>query len=154
RHSLDLAHPSQLWLLLLLPPLLGWAVRGARRRARQWSSLGQVGRMPRDGAIEWLWAIVLLIIALAQPRWGRTPSPPLPPGRDVVLLMDTSRSMAARDAVPDRLGLAVQAASSLVSALASEPGNRVAVVAFAGRGVLRAPLTEDLGAVADTLRAL
>ena len=78
---------------------------------------------------------------------GRIPAPPLPPGRDVVLLVDDSRSMAAEDAVPDRLGVAVEAASSLV-ARSRQPGNRVAVVAFAGRGVLRCPLTEDLGAVA------
>ena len=71
-----------------------------------------------------------------------------------MLLVDDSRSMAAEDAVPDRLGLAVEAASSLVRALAREPGNRVAVVAFAGRGVLRCPLTENLGAVSDTLHTL
>ena len=72
----------------------------------------------------------------------------------MVLLVDDSRSMAAEDAVPDRLGVAVEAASSLVGALARQPGNRVAVVAFAGRGVLRCPLTENLGAVNDTLRTL
>ena len=118
------------------------------------SALGQGGQLRGDGAIAWLAAIACLILALAQPRWGRVPTPPLPPGRDVVLLVDDSRSMAAEDAVPDRLGVAVEAASSLVGALARQPGNRVAVVAFAGRGVLRCPLTENLGAVSDTLRTL
>ncbi len=62
--------------------------------------------------------------------------------------------MAAEDAVPDRLGLAVEAAEALVRAIGQEPGGRVAVVAFAGRGVLRCPLTENLGAVVDSLHAL
>ena len=136
-----------------LPPLLAMAVR-CRRRAEQWVALGQGGRLRGDGAIGWLAAIACLIVALAQPRWGWVKPPPLPPGRDVVLLVDDSRSMAAEDAVPDRLGVAVEAASSLVAALARQPGNRVAVVAFAGRGVLRCPLTENLGAAIDTLRTL
>ncbi len=151
---MDLAHRNQLWLLLLVPPLLALAVRCARRRAEQWVALGQGGRLPGDGTIAWLAAIACLVVALAQPRWGRIPALPLPPGRDVVLLVDDSRSMAAEDAVPDRLGVAVEAASSLVNALARQPGNRVGVVAFAGRGVLRCPLTENLGAASDALRAL
>ena len=57
---------------------------------------------------------------------------------------------------PCRIGLAVaiETASSLVEALAPEPSNRAAVVAFAGRGVLRCPLTENLGAVKDALTRL
>ena len=149
---MDLAQRNLLWLLLFVPCLLAWVTRGARRRARQWAALGQGGRIRGDGSGGWLAAIACLIVALAQPRWGRSPAPPLPPGRDLVLLVDGSRSMAAGDAVPDRLGVAVEAASSLVGALGREPGNRVAVVAFAGRGVLRCPLTENLGAVVDTLR--
>jgi Ca-activated chloride channel family protein len=98
--------------------------------------------------------VACLIVALAQPRWGSLGASPLPPGHDVVLVVDVSRSMAAEDAVPNRLAAAVEAAESLVNALAREPANRVAVVAFAGRGVLRCPLTENLGAVLDALHRL
>ena len=56
--------------------------------------------------------------------------------------------------MPNRLAVAVEAAESLVDALAREPANRAAVVAFAGRGVLRCPLTENLGAVLDALHRL
>ena len=127
---------------------------GARRRARDWSALGQGVRLLGDGAAWWLGAIACLIVALAQPRWGRAPGPPMPPGHDVVLLVDVSRSMAAEDAVPSRLGAAIETAEGLVRALGREPGNRMAVVAFAGRGVVRRHLTENLGAVSDALRAL
>ena len=47
----------------------------------------------------WVGAIACLVVALAQPRWGRAPAPPLPPGHDVVLVVDASRSMGAEDAV-------------------------------------------------------
>jgi Ca-activated chloride channel family protein len=62
--------------------------------------------------------------------------------------------MGVEDAVPDRLGVAVECAGGLLQALGREPGGRAAVVAFAGRGVLRCPLTENLGAVDDALKAL
>jgi Ca-activated chloride channel family protein len=144
-------HPERLWLLTLVLPLLVWAIRGHRLRRAGWRLLAQRGQAPRGGAL-WLIACAgCLIIALAQPRWGRGASPPLLPGHDVVLVIDVSRSMGAEDAVPSRLAVAVEAAESLVNALARDPANRVAVVAFAGRGVRACPLTENLGAVLDSL---
>jgi Ca-activated chloride channel family protein len=62
--------------------------------------------------------------------------------------------MAVEDAVPNRLALAVEAAESLVKALAADPANRVGLVAFAGRGMVRCPLTENLGAVLYALERL
>jgi Ca-activated chloride channel family protein len=62
--------------------------------------------------------------------------------------------MGVEDAVPNRLGVAVEAAERLVKVLGSAPGCRVGVVAFAGRGVIRCPLTENLGAVIETLKRL
>ena len=151
---MSFANPEYLWLLVVLAPLAGWMARGRRRRVRDWEALGQSGRPRGDGSLGWLGTTVLLVVALAQPRWGRVVGPPTPPGHDVVLLVDVSRSMGAEDAVPNRLGVAVRAARSLVAALGREGGNRVAVVAFAGRGVVRCPLTENLGAVDSALQAL
>jgi Ca-activated chloride channel family protein len=101
-----------------------------------------------------LTAIVLLILALARPQFGSAVNASLPPGHDVTIAVDVSRSMAAEDAVPNRLAVAVGAAESLITALASDPENRAAIVAFAGRGVTRYPLTENLGAVVDELHRL
>jgi Ca-activated chloride channel homolog len=148
------ARPEGLWLLLLLIPIALWVVRGRRRRARAWAALGQSGRPKGDGGWWWLGAVACLIVALAQPRWGRLPGLSLPDGQDVVLLVDVSRSMAAEDAIPSRLGVAIESGASLLTALGQEPGTRAAVVAFAGRGVVRCPLTENLGDVADALRSL
>jgi len=140
--------------LSLILPLSVWALRGRRLRRGGWRSLAQRGRAPRDGTLHLVGCLTCVVVALAQPRWGRLAAPPLPPGHDVVLMIDVSRSMGAEDAVPTRLAVAVEAAESLVDALASEPANRAAVVAFAGRGVLRCPLTENLGAVLDALHRL
>lgn len=148
------AQPQSLWLLVSVPLLLAWVARGLLRRKRDWVLLGQGSRLRRDGSLGWLAAITCLILALAQPRWGRGTIPPLPPGHDIVFLVDTSRSMGAEDAVPNRLGVAIETAESLIRALGENPGNRAAVVAFAGRGRLRCPLTENLGAAAESLREL
>jgi len=151
---LNFARPELLWLLMILPGLVVWAVKGRRRRARGWLALAQRGRVPRDGTVFVILCVACLIMALAQPRWGQLGAPSLPPGHDVVLMVDVSRSMGVEDAVPNRLAVAVEAAQSLVNALAQEPANRAAVVAFAGRGELRCPLTENLGAVLDALGRL
>ncbi len=147
-------HPDRLWLLAFVPFLLISVARGRARRLRSWKMLGQDGRLQGDGGWGWAIAIIFLMVALAQPRWGRTAATALPPGHDVVLLVDASRSMGAEDAVPNRLAVAVETAESLVDALSREKGNRVAVVAFAGRGVTRCPLTENLGAAKEALRAI
>ena len=119
-----------------------------------WKSLAQRGNVPGNRTASMLAAMTLMILALAQPRFGRLIGPEMPPGQDVVLMVDVSRSMGVEDAVPSRLAMAVDAAQSLIKALTPVPSNRAAVVAFAGRGVLRCPLTENLGAVSDTLNRL
>ena len=151
---MSFGRPELLWLLALLVPLLTWTVRGRWRRRKRWQSLAQRGRPSRDGTPAIVFSIACLIIAVTQPRWGNLPSPNLPPGHDLVLVMDTSRSMAAEDTVPNRMAVAIEVAGSLVKTLGQDASNRAGVVAFAGRGVLRCPLTENLGAVLDTLDRL
>ena len=146
--------PDYLWLLLLVVGSSLWAIRGRRLRVRSWRLLAQRGKAPGVRSISLQLAAVFLILALARPRFGAIIGPPLPPGHDVALLIDVSRSMGAEDAVPNRLAVAIDAAESLVGALATDPANRVAVVVFAGRGVIRYPLTENLGAVIDVLHLL
>jgi Ca-activated chloride channel family protein len=147
-------HQERLWLAIGLIPMAVWLVRGARLRSREWKELGQSGRPAGDGSWGWLVAMALVIVALGQPRWGRILGHDAPPGHDVAVVIDVSRSMGAEDAVPDRLGVAIESASSLLKALETGAGNRAAVVAFAGRGVVRCPLTSSLGSAAEILRSL
>lgn len=155
RGAMDLARSEHVPVVLaaMAVGVACW-VLARRRRARAWRASGGTGTVPNNGATCWLLAILAAGVALVGPRWGYAPGGGAPRGHEVVLLVDVSRSMAAEDAVPNRLGAAVAGASALVEALGRSPGERVAVVAFAGRGVLRCPLTSNLGAVRETLARL
>ena len=121
---MNFAHPESLWLLTLFLPVLFWGIRGRLRRLSDWQSLAQRGRVSRQGTLALLASVTCLSVALAQPRWGRITLSALPPGHDVVLIVDVSRSMGAEDAVPNRLAEAVEVAESLIRALAraGQPG--------------------------------
>jgi Ca-activated chloride channel family protein len=88
----------------------------------------------------------LLVIALATPGWRGAGGAPRVAGRDLVLAIDVSRSMKGEDAFPNRLEAAISIARELVLLAGESPGDRAGLVAFAGRGVPRCPLTENLGA--------
>ena len=152
---LQFARHEWLWLLVLVPILAVVAWLAGRRRASDWKRLGQAGRPRPTNSPWWIGAFVCLVVALAQPRWGFAEGDREVTGSDIVIAIDLSRSMGAEDAVPNRLGLAVEAAKSLLGAIGGEEQvHRVAVVGFAGRGVLRCPLTENLGAVIDSIESL
>jgi Ca-activated chloride channel family protein len=150
------ARPELLWLLLLLPVLAAGLLAAAARRRRALDRfaggaanrirfLDEVSSHRRAAkALLWLLAAGCAIVAAARPQWGTRLEPITRTGIDVVVAIDTSRSMAAEDVPPDRLGQATHAAASLVSRLA---GNRVALITFAGRATLICPLTVDHGAV-------
>ena len=71
--AMSFARPELLWLLTILVPLSIWTIRGRWRRRKRWQSLAQRGRPSRDGTPGIVAAIVCLIVALAQPRWGHLP---------------------------------------------------------------------------------
>ena len=98
-----------------------------------------------------LGAFAALIAALAAPRYGYTFQEAKRRGRDLMLAIDTSRSMLATDVSPDRLTRAKLAAQDLIAEL---QGDRVGLVAFAGSAFLQAPLTVDESAVLASLREL
>lgn len=126
------------------------AVRGARSRAQR--LLGRIDRpgraaFVRDGSL--LVALALIGVGLLGPQLGRLTLQPSRAGADVVLLFDLSRSMDAEDTAPSRLQRALAGGRRLLDRL--QPGDRVALAGFAGRGVLFAPLTPDRDAIADML---
>lgn len=144
---------QDLLLLLGLLPVLGllsWLVGRARRRA-----LDRFAGAPEHAArfttevsanrraaktLLLLLAIAAGILAAARPQWGTRLEPINRRGVDVAVVLDTSLSMAAQDAPPDRLGLARHAAATLLRKLG---GDRVALVTFAGSASLACPLTLD-----------
>jgi len=83
---------------------------------------------------------VFVVIALTQPKWNPRPQRIRRSGRDVVILLDTSRSMLAEDIKPSRLERAKLAIGDLLERL---QGDRIAIVTFAGNASVKCPLTQD-----------
>lgn len=95
----------------------------------------------KDGLL--LAALILVIIALADPQVGTRIEEIKREGIDLVVAMDVSKSMLAQDIAPSRLEKARHEMRRLLDRL---QGDRVALVAFAGRAVVECPLTLDYGA--------
>lgn len=93
----------------------------------------------------------LAVCALSRPQWGQTTTETKGKGRDVIIIVDVSRSMLAADLPPSRLQRAKLAAEDLVRQL---PGDRIGLVAFAGSAFLQAPVTADHAAVLAAIREL
>ncbi len=85
-------------------------------------------------------AIVLVIIALARPRMSEETTNVDAEGIDIVLAMDVSTSMLARDLYPDRINASKDIAVEFISQRKSD---RVGIVVFAGESFTQCPLTTD-----------
>ena len=85
-------------------------------------------------------ALATGLVALAGPRFGTQVEQVVPRGSDLYVLIDVSRSMLADDVTPSRLERAKADVSSLVNRLS---GERIGLIAFAGKAVVKCPLTID-----------
>ncbi len=148
--------------LLVIPFLVAIFVRAegqAARRLRKFVSerllpdlARTVDRRRRNVRFALIFlGLALAITALAKPRWGYTYEDAKRKGLDLILAADTSRSMLSNDVLPNRLQRVKLAAQDLVNEL---QGDRVGLVAFAGRAFLQAPLTIDYDAAVDAINDL
>ena len=144
-------YPKLLWLLLLLIPLTAlYIFRELKGRAPslQVSSLDQWQYKPSwfKRALRHLpfllrlAALALLIVAIARPRDSKNFEKVDTEGIDIVLDMDVSTSMLARDFKPDRIGAAKDIA---IEFIASRPTDRIGIVVFAGESYTQCPVTTD-----------
>lgn len=151
--------PAWLTALFVLLPLIWFFIDAARRRGillsrivaprLQASLTGQVSSLKRNlRTASLLLSIALAITGLAKPRLGSKELEVRSKGRDVILAVDTSRSMLSTDTAPTRLGRAKLIGQDLLFLL---KGDRVGLIAFAGNAFLQAPLTLDKGAVLTSL---
>jgi Ca-activated chloride channel homolog len=154
--------PNWFWALLIIPLLIVLFVRAEQRavlRLREFVSerllpnlartVDRRRRSVRLGLL--LLGLALAITALAQPRWGYTYEDAKRKGLDLILAVDTSRSMLSNDVPPNRLQRVKLATQDLVTEL---QGDRVGLVAFAGRAFLQAPLTIDYDAAVEAINDL
>lgn len=145
---------SWVHLLWLLPALLALYVYGFARKRRALSAFIDAAVASRLTAglsrrRRWFKALCLLgaaaamIVALAQPQWGRRWQEVQRRGGDVMIVLDVSRSMLAEDVSPNRLERAKVDIRELVQVMRDEGGHRLGLVVFAGRASLQCPLTLD-----------
>ena len=87
-------------------------------------------------------AFGLIVIATARPAWNQIPQKIERYGRDVVFILDVSKSMLAEDLAPNRLD---RAKLSIIDCVERLEGDRVGLVVFAGTAVVKCPLTLDYG---------
>jgi Ca-activated chloride channel family protein len=93
-------------------------------------------------------ALVAIAVMLAQPRWGTREHSLFTKSRDVVVMLDISRSMQARDIQPSRLAAAKLKVKQLLRRLTCE---RVGLILFSGSAFVHVPLTKDLRAFEQML---
>src|SRR5438876_5106719 len=159
---MSFAAPEWFWGLLAIPVLVALYIRAEHRgadRLREFVSprllphlsgtVNRFRRVLRFGLQ--LFGLVCALIALAQPRWGYTFEDVKRKGLDLLIAVDTSRSMLSNDVPPNRLERVKLAAQDLINEL---QGDRVGLIAFAGRAFLQAPLTIDYEAAVESINDL
>src|SRR2546426_1241077 len=157
------ANKHLLWLLLVIPPAMvaffWWAWRARQRLVTQFIqarllpglTVGISARRQRVGLAGLLLAVVCLLLALARPQLGFDWEEVKQRGLDIVVAIDTSKSMLAEDIAPNRLARAKVAALDLMQQARSD---RLGLVAFAGGAFLQCPLTIDDSAFRQSVETL
>ncbi len=149
---MSFAHPNFLWLIASIAVLCVFALRSRYKNQttlKTWSSISPSLDLPFAPST-WLSLIALLaiVIAIVTPRWGTADSPGILKGRDVVIILDLSKSMEAADMAdpkfPQRWQSAREAVVLFIDDLKQRGGgHRIAIVAFAAKPVPICPLTID-----------
>ncbi|MDY0357173.1 MAG: VWA domain-containing protein [Sedimentisphaerales bacterium] len=149
---MNLGNDKALWLLFLVPavltPVYAWCFWRKAQALRALASHEMLARINNTVSLNkqvfkaflLVLAFVLIVLALTEPKWNPQPQQIRRQGRDVAILLDTSRSMLAEDIKPNRLERSKIAISDLLEVL---KGDRVAIVTFAGNATVKCPLTQD-----------
>jgi Ca-activated chloride channel family protein len=159
------AEPSWFWGLLILIPVAWWLWRTASQAAK-----GPVHRYADAHLLPYLsgsralktserwgryfaWAVlwILLLTAMAGPRWDYQDVRLFQPGDNLLILLDISRSMETADVAPNRIGRARQEIQDLILL---NRRLRLGLIAFASVPHVISPVTEDSRTILRTLPAL
>ena len=155
----EFANPKYFLLLVLLVPMILWYVFKEKQSHAdlQFSSLRAFRGIRHAGRV-WLrhllfackvLAIVFLVTALARPQSSNSWQTYSSEGIDIVLGLDISTSMLARDFTPDRLEAAKEVATKFIL---ERPQDRIGLVVFAGESFTQCPLTTDQAVLVNLLR--
>jgi Ca-activated chloride channel homolog len=149
-NDITFANKELLWLLLLIPVIIAWYVwRNSSYNAElKVSSLRNLeglntswkASMRHSLIVLRCFALALLIIVLARPQSRSSWKDVKTEGIDIVVSLDISSSMLARDFKPDRLEASKEVATDFID---SRPNDRIGLVIFSGESFTQCPLTSD-----------
>ncbi len=155
------ASPDFLWLLLIIPAMIAFYVlkqhkSSASVRVSGLDPFKNAGTTFRHWLRHLLFAfrtasILLLIITLARPQSANNYQDVSTEGIDIVLALDISGSMLARDFKPDRLEAAKNVATEFIS---GRPYDRIGLVVFSGESFTQCPITTDHAVLINLLREI
>ena len=147
---MQFAHPQYLWLFLIFIPIIAWYVfrKIKSHPTLSVSTLSPYAKLPvslREYLIHLLFVLRLgvlacVIIIIARPQTYDSWRTSSTHGTDIILAMDISSSMLARDFKPDRLEAAKNVAAKFVS---GREADNIGIVVFAGERFTAVPLTTD-----------
>lgn len=158
---MEFANPKILWLLVVVPLVVAYYVWRAMQGGASIviSTTDSLRKAPRTLryylrhlpiALRAV-VLVLIIVALARPQSVEHETKTETDGIDIVLAVDISTSMLARDLQPDRLSAAKEVAAQFV---ANRQGDRIGLVVFAGEAFTQTPLTTDQSSLQTLLGRL
>ena len=153
------AHPELFYLLLVLIPMIVWYIF----RHKKFSASLQISTTRGFAGAPKTWkhylrhllfvnrmlVMALLIVVLARPQSTENWENVSTEGIDIVMAIDVSTSMLARDLKPDRLEAAKEVAIQFIT---GRPYDRIGLVVFSGESFTQCPLTTDQAVVNNLLR--
>lgn len=158
---MQFAHPGILWLMLICLPLLGWWIwrRSTAYPSLQISTASPFAKLPRpmrQYGIYFLYllrclAICALVVCLARPQTRDAWRTSKTEGTDIIIALDISSSMLARDFDPDRLEAAKKIAAAFIN---GREDDNMGLVVFAGEAYTGVPMTSDRAALANYVATL
>ncbi|MCG8571755.1 MAG: VWA domain-containing protein [Spirochaetes bacterium] len=155
------AEPRFFWLFLMLPIFVGILILDmivTKRRVSIIAGKNQDQIIPYYSEVfKWIKVVfysigfILCIFALARPKWGSERVTSTVRGRNILITLDISLSMATADFVPSRLDTAKRYINEL---LAMETGDKIGIQIFSGHSELLIPMTHDYGAISFFLDSI
>ncbi len=158
--NISFANPEFFWLLLLLPLAILWYFfkRNEQSASLKISSIkgfSSASILPKLRPLLYIFrvlALAAIIVAMARPQTEdistRTKTTK---GIDIVMAIDVSSSMLARDLKPNRLSALKEVAADFIR---QRPNDRIGLVAYAGEAFTKTPITSDKAIVLNSLREI
>ncbi|MDA9575946.1 VWA domain-containing protein [Flavobacteriaceae bacterium] len=159
--GIEFTHKELLWLLLVIPALLLWHITKHKKQTATLEISNSNGLVKGNQ----IWSILkhslfvmralalaLIVVAMARPQTvDVSTKTKTTRGVDIVMAIDVSASMLAKDLKPNRLEALKKVASKFIT---RRPNDRIGLVEYAGESYTRTPVTSDKGIILKSLREI